>query len=368
MELADLQKHWDAFGAQDPLWAIMTAPGKRFGGWNPDDFFETGRELVSGQMEDFEKRGMHFNRGRVLDFGCGVGRLTQALGDFFQECDGVDISPAMIERAREFNRHGDRCRYHVNSRDDLTIFDDNTFDCVYTNIVLQHMEPKYALNYIGEFLRIIVPGGIAFFQVPAGSEPPKPEANRPWTTRREPLPDSAFRAKVSAIECPSTAWAGSRFELIVRVKNLSDVTWSATGAEHHQFWLRLGNHWLDEQKQVVRFDDGRTSLPWDIGPGEEIDLFLTIDVPKAPGRYLLELDMVQERVSWFKDRGSESSVLPIEVKTPPAERDFTPQMQMHSIPKEEMIAFINDRGGKILEIQRVNEGRGLLDYNYYVTK
>ena len=368
MELAELQKNWDASRAQDPLWAIMTVPGKKFGGWDVDEFFETGRQLVGYQVEYFQERGIHFNRGRVLDFGCGVGRLTQALGDYFQECDGVDISPAMIERAREYNRHGDRCRYHVNARDDLAMFPDNTFDLVYTNIVLQHMQPKYALGYIAEFLRIIVPGGIVYFQVPGGNEPDHPGPNRPWSENQGPMPDAGFRAQVNPIERPSTVWAGSCVELIVRVKNLSDITWSATGGEQYRFRLSLGNHWFDEQNQVVNFDDGRVGLPWDIAPGEEVDLWLAVNVPKAPGRYLLELDMVQERVAWFKDRGSESIVLPIEVKAPPAERDFTPKMQMYSIAKDEVISFINDRGGKVLEVQRVNEGRGLLDYNYYVTK
>jgi hypothetical protein len=47
---------------------------------------------------------------------------------------------------REFNRHGDRCRYHVNARNDLSLFADDTFDLVLTLIVLQHMQPKYILN------------------------------------------------------------------------------------------------------------------------------------------------------------------------------------------------------------------------------
>ncbi|SIO28975.1 Methyltransferase domain-containing protein [Singulisphaera sp. GP187] len=369
MELAELQKHWDAFGAEDPLWAIMTVPGKRFGRWDVNDFFETGRRQVASQVEYFHERGMHFNRGRVLDFGCGVGRLTQALGDSFQECDGVDISAAMIARARQHNRHGDRCRYHVNARDDLAIFADNTFDLVYTNIVLQHMQPKYARSYIAEFLRIIVPGGLVFFQMPAGTEPANPEPNPSSTiSHRAPLPDSAFRAKISPTEHPATVWAGSQLELIVRVKNLSGCPWKATGRELDRLGLRLGNHWLNEQNQVVEYDDGRADLPGDLEPGEEVDLVLTINVPKVPGSYLLEIDMVEEFVSWFKDKGSETSVLPIEVKTPAAERDFTPQMQMHTIDKDEIISLINNHSGKILEIQRVNEGKGLLDYNYYVTK
>ena len=152
------------------------------------------------------------------------------------------------------------------------------------------------------------------------------------------------------------------------MKNLSDVTWRATGAEQYRLWISLGNHWLDEQNQVVIHDDGRTGLPWDIGPGEEADVLLGINVPNTPGRYLLELDMAQEYVSWFRQKGSETFVLPIEVQAPPAEREISPQMQMYSIAKDEIISLVNERGGKVLEAERFNEGQGLLDYNYYVTK
>jgi hypothetical protein len=77
--------------------------------------------------------------------------------------------------------------------------------------------------------------------------------------------------------------------------------------------------------------------------------------------------MVQEQVAWFKQRGSEPMILPIEVKAAP-EKVFTPQMQMYSVNKDEMISFIHARGGKVIDVERVNEGQGLFDYNYYVTK
>ena len=108
------------------------------------------------------------NFGRALDFGCGVGRLSQALAEHFQSVVGVDIAESMVERAREFNRFGDHVVYLANATDDLRILDSDSFDFVYSNITLQHIPPEHGKNYIREFLRVLRPGGLALFQVPNG--------------------------------------------------------------------------------------------------------------------------------------------------------------------------------------------------------
>jgi ubiquinone/menaquinone biosynthesis C-methylase UbiE len=74
----------------------------------------------------------------------------------------------MVERARAFNRHGDRVEYLENARDDLSILADECFDFVYSSITLQHIPPEPAGKYIREFFRVLKPGGIAVFQVPDG--------------------------------------------------------------------------------------------------------------------------------------------------------------------------------------------------------
>ncbi|WP_373288585.1 class I SAM-dependent methyltransferase [Brucella endophytica] len=39
---------------------------------------------------------------RCLDFGCGVGRVTQALATKFHKAIGIDISPTMIAKAENY--------------------------------------------------------------------------------------------------------------------------------------------------------------------------------------------------------------------------------------------------------------------------
>ncbi len=167
MDLKKLQKNWNKFGKDDPLWAILTDPSKRHGKWSLDEFFYTGTQEILSTMNYVESLNIQLSKKRALDFGCGVGRLTQALANHFDEVYGVDISPSMIELANTYNRYGNKCKYYLNERDDLALFDDNFFDFIYTNITLQHIEPIYSKKYIKEFVRVLSQNGVLIFQLPS---------------------------------------------------------------------------------------------------------------------------------------------------------------------------------------------------------
>jgi ubiquinone/menaquinone biosynthesis C-methylase UbiE len=119
-------------------------------------------------MERLQQAGFG-SRRRVLDFGCGVGRLTQALAGYFDQAYGVDIAASMIDQARRYNRHGERCNYVLNQAPHLRCFEDSTFDLVYSKFTLQHMPPRYVRRYLREFIRVAAPGGVIVFTLP--SEP-----------------------------------------------------------------------------------------------------------------------------------------------------------------------------------------------------
>ncbi len=82
MNIRDLRQDWDAFGKNDPMWAILTAPGKRGNKWQAEEFFETGGREIEELMKYVQSLGVSLSRRRALDFGCGVGRLTQAVRAF----------------------------------------------------------------------------------------------------------------------------------------------------------------------------------------------------------------------------------------------------------------------------------------------
>src|SRR5438270_11402670 len=99
MKLQSQQKHWNRLATNDPFWAILSDPGKRHGGWNPDEFFAIGRNDIASLMRVTERLGYPVARGQALDFGCGVGRITQALAGWFDHGTGVDVSCVMLDLA-----------------------------------------------------------------------------------------------------------------------------------------------------------------------------------------------------------------------------------------------------------------------------
>ncbi len=132
--------------------------------------------------------------------------------------------------------------------------------------------------------------------------------------KREPLPNSAFRAQLSAVNPVSVLRAGQLADFMILVKNNSDSVWFARERSGGPLQVSAGNHWLDQNGVVVISDDGRAALLQDLRPSEQVLLKLTVNAPERPGHYILEVDMLQEGVSWFGLRGSLTLKLPVQVK------------------------------------------------------
>ncbi len=164
-DLAGVRETWDRLASEDPMWAVLSRPEKRHGKWDEDEFFETGESFVEEKLAWVRSIAGELPNGPVLDFGCGLGRLTQPLSQHFSSAVGVDISATMIARAEAANRHGDRCTFFLNERSDLGAFDDASFGFVCTHIVLQHMPLALSAGYLREFMRVLRPGGLAFIQM-----------------------------------------------------------------------------------------------------------------------------------------------------------------------------------------------------------
>jgi ubiquinone/menaquinone biosynthesis C-methylase UbiE len=165
MSIEKLQKDWEAWANYDPLYAILTEKGKAGGQWSIGEFFETGKQEIRDVLGRLDQLKIPLTYENALDFGCGVGRLTQALAGRFNTVYGVDISPKMIELANEHNQHGERVRYVLNERADLSLLPSDDLNFIYTMITLQHIPPDLTKQYLAEFSRVLTKGGALVFQL-----------------------------------------------------------------------------------------------------------------------------------------------------------------------------------------------------------
>lgn len=352
MEFGELRRNWNDFGKTDPLWAILTVPGTRHGGWDPDEFFRAGQteiELVMQRVAEETGGRRPAGHGRALDFGCGAGRLTQALAAHFNNVVGVDIAPSMIDLARDYDRSAGKCAFVLLEGEDLSELEDGSFDFAYTAHVLQHMHPRYARRYIAEFIRVLRPDGCAFIQMPTRLVPGLETA----------LPPSAFRARIEIPKPPREVAAGAMHPVDVVVTNDSPMYWSAP-RDDGSYVLAIGDHWRTADGDVAVFDDGRAALPVDLSPGASCTAELLVQAPAQPGRYELEVDLVLEAVAWFAQRGSPTAKCPVLVTDRPGDAqsnssaglgsDPGPTMQMYGTPERVVRKWVRESHGSVVAV------------------
>jgi SAM-dependent methyltransferase len=378
------QAFWDDFAKYDPLWAILSDPTKAGRQWDLPRFLETGRREISLLFYQLRALGLAVERRAALDFGCGVGRLSQPLAAHFDRVVGVDVSAEMIRLANSINQHPDRVRYVCNVRDDLQIFSAGEFSFIYSNVVLQHIVPDRALSYLGELLRVLGPGGLLVFQLPSHV---RPEAEQRVVST--PMPAAAYAAAVRIeSDLPSRVLPGATIPLVASVTNTSSLPWRQ--AENGP--LRLGNHWLSPSHVMLIQDDGRASLPAEIASGQRCHVTLEVTAPADPGQYVLECDVVHEGISWFADMRSEPWRTRIGVAGSPELEPFTQDSEraavdlalalsdeppsvspgplpMHGIPSGIVEDAIAAHGGTLVQREPDERcGKEWVGYRYIVSK
>jgi hypothetical protein len=142
----------------------------------------------------------------------------------------------------------------------------------------------------------------------------------------------------------------------------------------------VGNHWLDVVGSCLRYDDGRTGLPA-LEPGAEVEVVLRCTAPSILGDYLLEVDLVQEGVNWFAERGSptarvkvtvEDTAASVETGAVPAPPDALfadpPKMETFTVPIGEVVAVLESQGAVVESIRKdMSAGERWRSYEYIAT-
>ena len=212
-----MRRDWDARARENAKHYVATSREN----WNSDEFLREGAEQVH---ELVEKHFAEICNGRapsdmrVLEIGCGIGRMTMALSRICGAVDAVDISPEMIAQARIILAGRPNVQLHVNNGADLSMFADSSFDFAISIIVFQHI-PKRAIveNYIKETWRVLRPASLFKFQV-QGAAIPEHLANT-WVGVGFSEPDMRQIAAQTAFEIRESRGAGTQYYWLTFAKH-----------------------------------------------------------------------------------------------------------------------------------------------------
>ncbi|MBN2053886.1 class I SAM-dependent methyltransferase [bacterium] len=320
-------------------------------------------------------------RSRVLEVGCGPGWICERLAMFGHQVCGIDLSPGMIEIARQrlaaikygpFEHTLPEVDYRVADAERFQL--GRTFDAAVYFSTLHHIEDapsslRCAFEHLTEHGKLFIVEGV---KPPEGSvwdqenlrlmrdlatleSPFEPDHLAELVTRagfttirqfrmlnklcelgfeemeqaavaaelaapltknallaRKPIPglhysDNPGRllAEFSSPETALRAGRGEPIVLRVNVRNSGDTLWLRIRPKRG--WVRLRARLRDENGGLLRELFPAVMLNHDMMPDERFEVTMSLDNNLAHGRYLLEVDMVNEGITWFSDQGNQGS-------------------------------------------------------------
>ena len=159
-----MKRDWDERARQDARWYINTI--RR--GQSDEEFDQTG----AVEVERLVLADLHLLTGgrdarglRLLEIGCGAGRMTKHLAGVFGEVVSVDVSGEMIRQAGARLSEHQNVQLHETNGVDFAILPDDRFDLILSAYVFQHVPSAEVIaSNIREAWRVLAPGGVFKFQ------------------------------------------------------------------------------------------------------------------------------------------------------------------------------------------------------------
>jgi len=201
----DMKRFWNERAREDALFFVDN--DLQYGSPDEERFWAKGTEVVDAICEMLEVDIDPADR--VVEIGCGVGRLTRELAGRAAHVDALDVSEQMLALARDYNPGLDNVRWLQGDGESLGGVDDASATVCFSHVVFQHIpDPAITLGYVREMGRVLADGGWAGFQI----------SNEPRVHRRRGLGERLGHGVRSALgRAPRgqthPAWRGSAVDL-----------------------------------------------------------------------------------------------------------------------------------------------------------
>lgn len=164
-QLEKMREDWDRRAKENARYYVATGNEH----WTDEEFFASGQRTVAEEiLTDMTNicQGKAPSEMRVLEIGCGAGRVTRALAQTFGEVHAVDVSGEMARQARRAVGEFPKAFIYQNNGTDLSVIPDLPFDFAFSSIVFQHIPSREIIEaYVKETARLLRPGALFKFQV-----------------------------------------------------------------------------------------------------------------------------------------------------------------------------------------------------------
>ncbi|MCV2361769.1 class I SAM-dependent methyltransferase [Paucibacter sp. TC2R-5] len=248
---------WERWGADDPYFGVLTSPQFRQQAMTDDAravFFASGHAHVTQVLNTCRAHLVpDFAPNRVLDFGCGVGRLVIPFASVAHEVVGLDISPSMLAEAARNCHEQSAFNVELLPSDDTLSALDGDFDLVHSSIVLQHVEVSRGRILFEQLVQRIRPGGLGAMQITYGwdiyadsfgQQPAKPAGPPPklWQVLKGEIKSHLPRKTRSFASGAATSAVAPDPEMQMNFYNLSELMFLLQGAGVSRVYSELTDH------------------------------------------------------------------------------------------------------------------------------
>lgn len=246
---------------------------------------KTGANFSAGTHHLTGEQALSYTRSRSTELG-DIGRI-QRQQHLFRELVNQKLNAKYLSKLSQYlNIMVD------NTRTDLDILN----ILKYSRVALSFSSENFETAIIPSYPDWIENGTISV-QIPDIEE-----ARQMWKRIIRGEPASKYNALYFELEViPDSAAVDTYYNFKLKAKNTGAITWTRSGSNP----FLAGYHWIDfENKKMVVFDGDRAFLSKEeVNPGEEVEFELKVKTPSQPGKYILQIELVQEGITWFSYQG-----------------------------------------------------------------
>jgi SAM-dependent methyltransferase len=160
--MSEMKRFWDERADEDAFYFVDNT--LEYGAADEERFWAEGPRALD---EILGALGVTIEPGsRVVEIGCGVGRMTRAMAEAGATVRAVDVSERMLELARRHNDGLAGVEWVLGDGSSLGSIGDGDADACFSHVVFQHIpDPRITLGYVREMGRVLRPGGWAAFGI-----------------------------------------------------------------------------------------------------------------------------------------------------------------------------------------------------------